>query len=95
MQINAVEQANVHDFTHYLRNPKTVVPLFRLLTVPGLLTDDEARVASDRYEAGTPLETFKREVKQLENLGLGEGEQDWRKVLTMLHDFYTKIVAAV
>ena len=87
VEINAIEQANVHDFAHYLKNPKTHVPLFRLLTVPALLPDDEFAAASQAYEASTPLEKFKKEAKRLEKLSLGESEQDWRNILGMLRDF--------
>ena len=93
--INAVEDANVHDFLHYLKNPRTLVPLFRLLTVPALLTDAEAAEVSQRYEESTPLEEFKKEIKQLDNLSLPESEQDWRNILGMLHDFYQKFVQLV
>lgn len=93
VKINAIEQADVHDFAHYLKNPKTHVPLFRLLTVPGLLPDDEATAASQAYEESTPLEKFKKEAKRLENLSLPESEQDWRNILGMLRNFYDQIVS--
>ncbi|HEY5489873.1 MAG TPA: hypothetical protein VIK25_01670 [Gemmatimonadaceae bacterium] len=89
--INAIEQPDVHDFAHYLRNPKTHVPLFRLLTVPALLSDDEAAAASQAYEESTPLEKFSKDAKRLEKLSLGESEQDWRNILTMLRDFLSRV----
>ena len=90
--INAIEQPNVHDFTHYLRNPKSHVPLFRLLTVPALLPDDEFAAACLAYEDGTPLAQFKEEARKLEKLSLPESEQDWRKILGMIRNFYDQIV---
>ena len=63
--------------------------------MPGLLPDDEAKTVSDTYEQSTPLGTFKKEIKKLNDLSLADGEDDWKKILTMLHDFYAKIVAAV
>jgi len=90
VEINAIEQANVHDLAHYLKNPKTHVPLFRLLTVPGLLDDAEAAAASQAYEDSTPLDKFKKEAKKLEKLSLPEAEQDWRNILQMLRDFFSQ-----
>jgi len=90
VEINAIEQPNVHDFAHYLKNPKSHVPLFRLLTVPPLLPDDEFAAASQAYEESTPLEKFRKEAKRLEKLSLPESEQDWRNILTMLRDYFSK-----
>lgn len=92
VEINAIEQPNVHDFAHYLKNPKSHVPLFRLLTVPSLLKDEEYTTACQAYEESTPLEKFKREAKKLEKLSLSESEQDWRNILTMLRDFHDQFV---
>ena len=89
--INAIEQPNVHDFAHYLKNPKTHVPLFRLLTVPALLGDDEAAAACQAYEQSTPLAKFANDAKRLEQLSLPESEQDWRKILAMLRDFLSQV----
>lgn len=88
--INAIEQPNVHDFAHYLKNPKSHVPLFRLLTVPGLLPDDEFATACRAYEEGTPLEKFRKEAKRLEKLSLPESEQDWRNILAMLRAYFSE-----
>lgn len=91
VEINAIEQPNVHDFAHYLRNPRSHVPLFRLLTVPGLLQDDEFAAASRAYEESTPLEKFRKEAKRLEKLSLPESEQDWRNILGMLRDYFSNV----
>jgi hypothetical protein len=91
--INAVDNPNVHDFAHYLRNPKTVVPLFRLLTSKVLLPDEEAKRESDKYEESTPLGKFKKAVKKLEDMSLGDGEDDWKKVLGMFEGFYRMLAA--
>ena len=93
VEINAIEQPNVHDFSHYLKNPKTHVPLFRCLTVPDLLTEDEAAAASLAYEASTPLEKFKKEAKNLEKLSLPESEQDWRNIITMLRNYHDQFAS--
>lgn len=90
--INAVEQPNVHDWTHYLKNPRTVAPLFRQLTVPAMITDQELDGLSRSYEASTPLQKFSSAIKKLENLSLSEKIDNWGDILEMMREYHRQFV---
>jgi hypothetical protein len=70
--INAIANKNIHDVAHYLANPKVHVALFRALTFQSAVSDDEAAVASRRYEEATPLSKFDSLIKKLKSIDLGE-----------------------
>lgn len=85
--INAIEDKHVHGLHHYLHNPKTHIPLFRLLTTPGLLDANDETVAIANFEANTPLAKFANEASRLEALSLAEADDDWARVLQMVRDY--------
>lgn len=86
--INSIENVNVHDVAHYYRNPRTHIPLFRLLTVPALLPDAEASRAIAAFDAATPLARVAAERKKLQKLSLADDERDWSKILQMLVAYF-------
>jgi hypothetical protein len=87
LEIGIIEEADVHDFEHYLRNPKVHIELFRRLTAPGLIDKDAARDAEAGHAAHSPIGKFKKEVDELKKLSLADEEDNWNLILTMMRDY--------
>lgn len=87
LPIGIVEEANVHDLAHYLRNPTVHIELFRRLTVPVLIDDDTAKTALVDHAASSPIGKFKKELEALKKLSLADEEENWNLILTMLRDY--------
>lgn len=47
--LNVISEPNVHGFEHYLRDPACYVPLFRRLTLPELISQEEASTLTVEY----------------------------------------------
>lgn len=80
--------ADVHDLLHYLRNPSVHIALFRsLIPIKGLIPPDEEKAAVDAHRAKHPLSKAKKHIDKLKDFRLSDEEGDWKKILTMLHEF--------
>ena len=88
LEINAIQDKNIHSLEHYIKNPKVHVPLFRALTVPELINDELYKEARQRYEESTPLGSFDKLIKEINELKLGE-EMSWQKIIKAFVDFKT------
>ena len=84
--INAIEQKNVHDFAHYLKNPKVHIALFRALTWDSLIDQATADNAIAQYEAGTPIGQFQSLIKKIKKLWPSE-QATWREVIVTFRKF--------
>jgi hypothetical protein len=81
------ELAEIHDLGHYLRNPAVHIPLFRsLLPIKGLIPPAEEKEKIDEYRAGTPFGKAKEKIEKLKKFRLSDEEEDWKKILPMIHD---------
>lgn len=69
---SAIMEPNVHDLNHYLSNPKVHVPLFRTLTAPFFISEEEAQANFNAYLAKTPTGQFKQLRQKLKKLLPGE-----------------------
>jgi hypothetical protein len=87
LPIGIIEEANVHDFEHYLRNPTVHIELFRRLTAPALIDDATAAKALAEHAAKSPIGKFKKEADALKKLSLADEEENWNLILTMLRDY--------
>lgn len=87
LSLGIIEEANVHDFEHYLRNPTVHVELFRRLTSPKLIDDKTAGDALARHAANSPIGKFKKELEELKKLRLADEEDNWHLILNMLRDY--------
>lgn len=83
---SAITQRNVHDFTHYLHDPKVHIPLFRALTWNGVIDDDRLKSACDEYEAATPVGRFNSWVEELKAMWPDENA-GWRDVIKCFRAF--------
>ena len=69
VKINAIQQKNVHGFSHYLSNPKVHVEFFRrILPGEGLISEEELTRASTLFEASTPFGQFQALQESLKAL---------------------------
>lgn len=84
--IDAIEQKNVHDFAHYLKNPRVHIALFRALTWRDTIDQQSADQACARYDAGHPLAQFDALVDKLKQLRPGD-EASWREVIACFRQF--------
>lgn len=64
--LSAIAEPNVHGFEHYLRDPACYVPLFRRLTMPELITDEEATTLTREYQRKNSQADFDRLRRRLE-----------------------------
>lgn len=75
---------DVHNFDHYLINPRVHVPLFRaLLNNEDLISDDEFKKAKERFDAETNTSNSALFRDRLEELQASIPD-DWRAFLTIL-----------
>lgn len=86
LAINAIEAKNVHDFAHYLKNPKVHIALFRALTWNNLIDEASAAGAIAQYEAGTPLAQFQNLTTKLKQLWPNE-QASWKEIITCFRKF--------
>lgn len=84
--INAIESQNVHDFLHYLKNPKVHIPLFRALTWQSIIDDATAVAASAQYEANTPIGQFQGWIEKLKKIWPNE-QSNWRDTIKTFRSF--------
>ncbi len=84
--INAIEQKNVHDFEHYLKNPKVHIALFRALTWDSLIDQATADNAISQYEASTPIAQFQSLIKKIKTLWPSE-QATWREIIVTFRKF--------
>lgn len=87
IEINAFTTKNVHAFSHYLDNPRVHVPLFRLLSRPDLIPDDEFAEAVARHEADTPFGAFGDLQRKLRDLQISD-QSTWRQVVKAFKRFF-------
>ena len=86
IQISEIEQLNVHDFNHYLRNPLIHCPIFNCLLDQIALDPDPIEAAHAQFAAHTPLAQFGNFVSQLKPFQLGE-EDVWKDILASWSQF--------
>ena len=86
LDLSAITEPNVHAFEHYLRDPACYVELFRKLTIPELITDDEERSLFGDFLAKHQLadRILKKRRKELEQLQ-PEPATPWHKILEVFH----------
>lgn len=70
--IREIEQLNVHDFDHYLRNPRVHCHLFNCLLDREAIDAAAINTAQAQFAAHTPLDDFGGLVKKLKPFQLGE-----------------------
>lgn len=90
IQIDEIEDfkklVEIHDLGHYLRNPRVHIPIFRsLLPIEGLIPAAEEKEKVDEHVAKTPLSKAKQKIEALKQFRLSDEEEDWKKILTMIH----------
>jgi len=90
LEINAVEEFNVHDKHHYLRNPRVHIPVLRALVSKHLVDEQEETAAIQAFEAATPLAKVKKEVDRLEKLMLGEND-NWLTIIARLAEYFNAV----
>jgi len=81
VEISEIEQVNVHDFNHYLRNPLVHVPIFNCLVDGEAVDAATLDLAHKQFAAHTPLDNFGNFVNQLKPMQLGE-EDAWKDILS-------------
>jgi hypothetical protein len=80
IEITEVENPNVHDLVHYLRNPKVHIPFFRALwNRQSMVSQTEEKRAIDEFDNHLPinskLDAVKQELQKLtENGGMQLGD---------------------
>lgn len=79
-----IQQANIHDFAHYLRHPDVVVPLFRSLRFPTYVTKDAATQYRAKFKLhGTLTDSELIDLRnKLEDAGVGLPDT-WDAILTV------------
>lgn len=84
------KDGEVHDFEHHLRNPNFHIPLFRsLLPLPGVISPAEEKAAVDAHRAHHPRARVQKEIDRLKTLRLSDEEGDWRRILGMIHKYFS------
>jgi len=78
--ISEIEQQNVHDLDHYLRNPLVHVPIFNCMLNRIAIDGDTLKTVHARFAAQTPLDRFGEWVATLKKFQLGE-EASWKSIL--------------
>lgn len=81
-----VEQRDVHDFEHYLKNPAVHIALFRALTWRDTIDDATAAQVIAAYAAGTPLAQFQSLITDIQTRWPRD-EASWREVIQCFRAF--------
>jgi len=84
--VTPIEQKNVHDFAHYLKNPAIHIPLFRALTWNDTIDEATAANAIAAYAAGTPSGQFESLIVKIKQLWPNE-QANWREVIQCFRAF--------
>jgi hypothetical protein len=90
VEISEIEQLNVHDFNHYLRNPLVHGPLFNCLVDREALSAEAIDTAHKQFAAHTPLDEFGNLVQKLKQFQLGE-EDEWKDILVSWRQFLSSV----
>ena len=56
VEVDHIHEKDIHSFAHYLKHPAVHVPMLRRLLGPQAVSDDEFRLAIDRFRVFGPLE---------------------------------------
>jgi len=87
---NAIEEFNVHDRNHYLRNPRVHIPLFRTLTADFYIDGAQEQAAVRAFEEATPLSSVQTELDRLKTLMSGENA-GWAEIVDVLIRFFKEL----
>ncbi len=88
---NAIEQLNVHGFTHYLRNPKVHAAIFNALLDRELIDGPTVEGAHRAFVESTPQGRFESLVDELKEFQLGE-EDDFERVIERWAKFRRRVM---
>ena len=73
----------VHDFDHYLRNPRVHVPLFRALMGDAMIPDDEYLKAKTTFDSSVVSDGMDAARSKLESL-LPPHSAGWQRILSLM-----------
>lgn len=87
IEVDHIQQCNVHDFVHYLRHPNTIVSLFRQLLYSSFVTQEKEadyRSAFKPYGELTDSEliNIKKTIEDVGSIGLQTSE-GWEVILLL------------
>ncbi len=83
----SVTHWNVHDFLHYINDPVVHLPLFRMLTTPYFISDEDKRAAEDAYDAAA-IHPVPDKLLQLMDEDGDDDPIQWKKLVKLFKHYY-------
>jgi hypothetical protein len=82
-----ITQVNVHDFSHYLKNPAVHIPLFRLLRHKRFVSEQQRKDAEQAFHDANPIEAFDDYRRELKSMLTGEADFSWKRLFEIYKRF--------
>ena len=83
-----INRVNLHDFSHYIENPRVHIPLFRMLRHPRFITKTEEAGAIQAYYDASPIGLWDEYRNELKSVMYGEADFSWERLFSVLKKYW-------
>lgn len=88
---SVIQRWNVHDFSHYIDDPRVHIPMFRYLRTKGFVSASKESEVVKAFDESNPISKFDAYRHELKQLVDGEAGFSWKRLL-MVAQGYAKLM---
>lgn len=82
---------NVHDFSHYLNDPRVHIPMFRFLRTKGFISEARETQTYFQFDSDNPITKFDEYRRELRTLLTEDDNFSWKRLVEVFRNFATLV----